>query len=174
MAIDIHVHTKGGEDGDKILKAMDQAGLKRTVLISRPPHRPLTPDRPDCAGLRAVIDDIAHLVAPDPQRMIGFAWIEPTLPEAVEMVDYALGEKRLAGIKMMPHHWYPDDARAQACYAKINEYGAPMLFHSGILWSRGNTSKYCRPAEFEIMTEYPRIRFALGHMGWPWHDLHSP
>ena len=170
MPIDVHIHSTGGEDGSKVLKAMDAVGLEHIVLMSRPPHWSLNPELPNEVGHRAVIDDIARMVAPDPARMIGFGWIEPTLPDAVEMVDYALGEKQLSGIKMIPHHWYPDDPRAQACYAKINAYGKPMLFHSGILWSWGNTSKYCRPAEFEIMCEYPRIRFALAHMSWPWTD----
>ena len=117
-----------------------------------------------------MIDDIARTVAPDPDRIIGFAWIEPSLPDAVEAVDYALGEKGLKGVKMIPNHWYPADEAPQACYAKINEYGKPMLFHSGILWGTSNTSQYCRPAFYEIMLHYPNIRFALAHMSWPWTD----
>jgi predicted TIM-barrel fold metal-dependent hydrolase len=170
MAIDVHVHAKGGEDGRRILKAMDELGLERIVLMSPPPHWSLASEREEVRGHRAVIDEIAGIIAPDPARMIGFGWIEPTLPDAQDMVDYALGDKGLAGIKMIPHHWYPDDERAQACYRKVESHGKPMLFHSGILWSWGNTSKYCRPAEFEIMMEYPGIRFAVAHMGWPWTD----
>ena len=34
MAIDVHIHTRGGEDGSKILKAMDAVGLERVVLFS--------------------------------------------------------------------------------------------------------------------------------------------
>lgn len=170
MAIDVHVHSKGGEDGNRILKAMDEAGLEHILLMSRPPHWSLATEEEDMVGHQSVIDDIARMVAPDPTRLIGFAWIEPSLPDAANAVDYALGEKGLRGVKMIPHGWFPDDPRAQACYAKINGYGAPMLFHSGILWSWGNTSKYCRPAEFEIMMEYPQIRFGLAHMSWPWTD----
>ncbi len=33
LAIDVHIHTRGQEDGNKILKAMDQVGLKRVVLL---------------------------------------------------------------------------------------------------------------------------------------------
>jgi len=36
MAIGVHVHCKGGEDGNKVLKAMDAVGLERIVLMSRP------------------------------------------------------------------------------------------------------------------------------------------
>ncbi len=170
MAIDVHVHSRGGEDGNKILKALDEVGLERIVLISRPPHWSFITQQADPVGHQAVIDDIARMVAPDPSRLLGFAWIEPSLADAEQAVDYALGEKQLRGVKMIPHFWYPDDPRAQACYRRIESYRAPMLFHSGILWWRGNTSKYCRPVEYEIMMEYPGIRFALAHMSWPWTD----
>ena len=170
MAIDVHVHMKGGEDGRKILQALDQAKLERIVLMSPPPHWSLVTGEYEARGHREVIDELARAVELDPQRLIGFAWIEPTMPDSQEMVDYALGDKGLHGIKMLPHHWYPDDERAQACYRKIDGYGKPMLFHSGVVASWGNTSKYCRPAEFEIMMEYPKIRFALAHMSWPWTD----
>jgi len=170
MPIDTHVHTKGGEDGNKILKAMDALGLERIVLMSQPPSWSLATGRDEEVGHRAVIEDIARIITPDPERMLGFAWIEPTLPDAVNAVDYALGEKGLRGVKMLPNHWYPDDPRAQACYARINDYAAPMLFHTGGLWKWGNTSKYCRPAEFEIMMDYPQIRFVMAHMSNPWQD----
>ena len=171
MAIDVHVHTRGGEEGKKILKALDQAGLERIVLLSFPPHGMVeSGETPPEDAHRQSIDDMARMVAPDPKRLIGFAWIEPTLPDAEEAVDYAFGEKNLRGVKMIPNHWYPADERAQACYRKIEEYGKPILFHTGILWGISDTSQHCRPAFFEIMLNYPKIRFAMAHMSWPWTD----
>ena len=171
MAIDVHVHMRGGEDGGAILKAMDEVGLERTVLFAVPPHRAVREGgTPPKDAHKQSIDDIARIVAPDPDRLIGFAWIEPTLADALEGIDYALTEKRLKGVKMIPNHWYPADERAQACYKKIEEHGKPMLFHTGILWGLSDTSQYCRPAFFEIMLHYPGIRFAMAHMSWPWTD----
>jgi predicted TIM-barrel fold metal-dependent hydrolase len=170
MAIDVHVHCTGNQDADEILKAMDELGLERIVLLGAPPHAGWEEEYGEALGHKAAIDDVAGTVARYPDRLIGFAWIEPTLSDAPEMVDYALGEKGLRGVKMIPEQWYPDDERAQACYARVNAQEKPMLLHSGIIWTWGNTSKYCRPAEFEIMMEYPQVRFALAHMGWPWTD----
>lgn len=169
MAIDVHVHCRGGEDAATILKNMDAAGLDRMVLFSSPPHRQegaMTEKEPH----KKVTDAIAELVKADPERLIGFAWIEPTLPDAMAAVDYAFGEKSLRGAKMMPNHWYPADERAQACYKRIEEHGKPILFHTGILWGTSDTSQHCRPAFFEIMLHYPKVRFAMGHMSWPWTD----
>ncbi|UCH36467.1 MAG: amidohydrolase family protein [Armatimonadota bacterium] len=169
MAIDVHIHTHGTEDGVKVLEAMDRVGLERAVLLGVPPHlsgEAAKSERPHTA----VIDTLAKLVKADPERLLGFAWIEPTLPDAQQAVDYALDKQGLRGVKMIPNKWYPADERAQACYAKINEYGRPMLFHTGILWGTSDTSQYCRPAFYEIMFHYPRIRFAMAHMSWPWTD----
>ena len=170
MPVDVHVHTRGGEDGADILKAMDQIGLERVVLFSPHPQRDGGPQGPAKHPHRSVIDEIARIVAPDPERLLAFAWIEPTLPDAVEAVDYALGEKGLRGVKMIPNHWYPADERAQACYQGIEQHRRPMLFHTGVLWGTSDTSQHCRPAFFEIMLHYPGIRFAMAHMSWPWTD----
>jgi predicted TIM-barrel fold metal-dependent hydrolase len=169
MAIDVHIHLRGTEKGDEILKSMDDVGLDRAVLFAPPPHR--TDWGGDAPGThQQSIDWIAETVAPDPDRLIGFAWIEPTLGDALEGVDYALGEKALKGVKMIPNKWFPADERAQACYARTEGYDKPMLFHTGILWGTSDTSQYCRPAFFEIMLHYPGIRFAMAHISWPWTD----
>ncbi len=171
MAIDVHIHTRGREDGTEILTAMEEIGLDRIVLFGAPPHRGLSEGESAPADAhKRCIDHLAAVVAADPERIIGFAWIEPTLSDALGGVDYALGEKKLPGIKMIPNKWYPADERAQACYKKIEEYGKPMLFHTGILWGTSDTSQYCRPAFFEMMLHYPGIRFAMAHISWPWTD----
>jgi uncharacterized protein len=171
MAIDCHIHAHGDEKGEEVLKAMDQVGLERIVLFSVPPHRGLEPGAiPPPDAHRKVIDRLDEVCAADPDRLLGFAWIEPTLPDALEAIDYAFGEKNLRGVKMIPNHWYPGDEPAQICYQRIENYGKPMLFHSGILWDTSDTSQYCRPAFYEIMLHYPGIRFALAHISWPWTD----
>jgi predicted TIM-barrel fold metal-dependent hydrolase len=169
MAIDVHIHSEGTEDPAKVLQAMDRVGLDRIVLLGVPPHESGKAPRSKRPH-KSVIDTLAKVVKANPERLVGFAWIEPTLADAVDAVDYALDRKQLHGVKMIPNKWYPADERAQACYAKINEYGRPMLFHTGILWGTSDTSQYCRPAFYEIMFHYPRIRFAMAHMSWPWTD----
>lgn len=185
MAIDVHIHAGGEEEASKILKAMDEVGLARVVLFAPfwkfalsgkeggPLPRAAAGDMGSLIAAdahRRANDSIARLVAADPERLIGFAWIEPTMPDALEAVDYALGEKGLRGVKMIPHHWYPSDERAQAVYARVEQHAKPMLFHTGILWGVSDTSQHCRPAFYEIMLHYPKIRFAMAHMSWPWTD----
>lgn len=47
---------------------------------------------------------------------------------------------------------------------------APCLFHSGILYFKTISSRFCRPVYYEALLEVPRFRFALAHISWPWTD----
>ena len=46
----------------------------------------------------------------------------------------------------------------------------PTLFHSGILFGNMDSSRFCRPAFYEVMLRFPKVKFALAHIGWPWTD----
>jgi hypothetical protein len=170
MVIDAHTHVRGEENGDRILRAMDRAGIDRMVLLGPSPGWHVRFGGGLADAHRRVIDLIAKVTAPDCQRLIGFAWIEPTLKDAPEAVDYALGEKGLWGIKMIPWYWYPSDERAIACYERVNAHGKPLTFHTGSLGHSGDTSRFCRPVYTEIFLRYPRMRFVMAHLGWPWID----
>ncbi|MGQ9662842.1 MAG: amidohydrolase family protein [Kiritimatiellia bacterium] len=111
-----------------------------------------------------------EILAADPDRFYGLAWINPLLPNACEVVEQAITELGFRGIKMIPHHWYPHDERLFPVYRKIEELGVPVVFHSGILWGHGDSSRFCQPVHYEVLINFPRIRFALAHIGWPWTD----
>ncbi|MCK4282776.1 MAG: amidohydrolase family protein [Candidatus Brocadiae bacterium] len=163
MYSDCHIHCRPDADGDEVLKAMDAREMGKAVLIA-----------PQMTGSNEEamesIDIIARICAPDPERLIGFAWIEPTLSGAVEHVECAINEKGLKGIKMIPDHWYPYEERFFPVYEKIEELRKPILFHSGILFGNLDSSRFCRPVFYEVMIHFPRIKFALAHISWPWTD----
>jgi predicted TIM-barrel fold metal-dependent hydrolase len=79
-------------------------------------------------------------------------------------------DKGLKGIKMIPDHWYPYEERFFPVYEKVQELRRPMLFHSGILFGNMDSSRFCRPVFYEVMLHFPRIKFALAHISWPWTD----
>jgi len=167
MIIDCHVHGWGKESAKEIIKGMDAAGLDKIVLFTPPPRwdegeEPLT--------MRQAADWLAQIVAQAPERIIPFTWIEPTLPDAIEALEYAVRDLGFKGVKMIPNHWYPYDEAVFPVYEKIQELGVPILFHSGILWGHSDGSRFCRPAFYEALIHFPKVRFALAHIGWPWVD----
>lgn len=163
MYSDCHIHCRGDAEGSEVLKAMDAQQMDKAILFAPP----MTASNEEAMES---IEIIAEICAPDPERLIGFAWIEPTLSRAVEHVERAVNDKGLKGIKMIPDHWYPYEERFFPVYEKIEELRKPMLFHSGILFGRMDSSRFCRPVNYEVMIHFPKIKFALAHISWPWTD----
>ena len=168
MVIDCHVHSMGNESAREIIEGMDAAGIDKIVLLAPPPGgfeswgRSLT--------MREASDGLAKVVAEAPDRIIPFTWVEPTLPGAVEELEYAIVDLGFKGVKMIPNHWYPTDEVVFPVYEKIQELGVPLLCHSGILFGNRDSSRFCRPAFYEALINFPKVRFALAHIGWPWVD----
>jgi len=160
---DCHVHSRGTENGEGVLRAMDRAGIDRMCLFA--PYQGETEE-----GQRESTDFMAKVVKADPERIIGFAWIEPRLDIAAEETERAVADCGLRGIKMIPDHWYPYDEQLFPVYEKVQEVGVPMLFHSGILFGFMDSSRFCRPVHYEALLHFPGIKFALAHISWPWTD----
>jgi len=167
MIIDCHVHTGGEQTAADILAAMDAAGLDKIVLISHQPES-ANPGWP-CIRTREALERTAAVAAQARDRIVPFAWIEPTLPEAVSELDHAVNDLGYRGVKMIPNKWYPCDEAVFPVYEKAQELGVPILFHSGILFANGDSSRFCRPAFYEALINF-KVRFALAHISWPWVD----
>jgi hypothetical protein len=159
---DCHVHCRPDADGAEVLKAMDACEMEKVVLLA--PHMTESNEQAEKS-----IRIITRICSPDPERLIGFAWIEPTLSGAVDHVRRA-AEAGLRGYKMIPDHWYPYEERFFPVYEAIEETQQPLLFHSGILFGNMDSSRFCRPAFYEVMLHFPRVKFALAHISWPWTD----
>jgi predicted TIM-barrel fold metal-dependent hydrolase len=163
VIIDVHVHARGKETAKDVIAALDDKGVDRAVVFAPSGNRA-------GAKVREHIDFISRLAKETGGRVIPFAFIDCSYEHAVEEVERAVADKGIKGVKIIPDGWPAWGDEAQRVYAKAQELGVPILFHTGILWSWGDTSRFCRPCEFEIMMEYPKVRFAMAHIGWPWTD----
>ena len=94
MIIDCHIHTWGGEKPDDLLRALDRAGLDGAFLLSPYFGR-------DPSEQKLGLAEFARVVAADPSRLLGFAWIEPTASGAVDEARRAAETHRFAGVKLM-------------------------------------------------------------------------
>lgn len=172
--LDCHVHALGNEDAGKLVKEMDRHGIDVIVLFSPYPGT----CRDEYRGAydysssmqRAVAEHVAKLQREYPDRIIGFLWLEPRLDDALEILDWAVGGLELRGVKMIPYRWYPYEDQMLRIYEKIEELGVPVIFHSGILFGFEDSSRYCRPANYEVLVNFPKLKFALAHVSWPWTD----
>ncbi|MDR2305077.1 MAG: amidohydrolase family protein [Treponema sp.] len=175
MLIDCHVHTHVEvEDKGALLKSMDEAGVDKMILFSNHPasfynyspegklleKKMLNP----AETLKAVMDWSAYS-----DRIIPFFWIDPLESDAIKQVDRAI-DAGIRGFKVICNRHFPCDEKPMEVWTYIAQKGKPILFHSGILYGPGASSRYNRPVGFEKLLEIPRLRFALAHVSWPWHD----
>jgi predicted TIM-barrel fold metal-dependent hydrolase len=161
--IDIHVHLTARTEKAEVERLLDGAELAGMVLLSRDPG-------PGGKELRACVGELAELAAAVGPRVFPFARIDPNYRGAVKTLEWAVRSCGILGVKMLPSTFHPGDPCARKVYACAGELGIPLLMHTGILWIPGDNANNCRPANMEVMWDFPKTRFAMAHIGWPWTD----
>jgi predicted TIM-barrel fold metal-dependent hydrolase len=106
-----------------------------------------------------------------PQKLIGFAGIDPTEEGAVEEVHVAKEDLRLRGLTVSPPNqdFHPADSRAMDVYAAAEKLGMPILFHPSGQFSEKSKLEYGRPYLLdEVARSFPNLRIVIAQMGQPW------
>lgn len=172
--LDCHVHAVGEENADVLVREMDRCGIDAIVLFS--PYPGVLRDEYrgafeyNSSMQRASAELVAKLQREYPDRIVGFLWLEPRLNDTLELLEWAIQTLELRGVKMIPYRWYPFEERLLKVYEKVEDLDVPIIFHSGILFGFEDSSRYCRPVNYEVLINFPRLRFALAHVSWPWID----
>ena len=165
---DAHVHVIHGDPRPAEFAAgLKAAGISGCALFTEDPD-PVGPLSPTPLPPEQAIDSLFAWID-GAKNIFPFYWINPTVPEACDLVDLALS-KGIMGFKVLPGTFDPGDKRALPVYRKIAEADKPIMFHSGILWDGRYSSRYTRPGNYEALLEIPHLRFALAHVSWPWCD----
>lgn len=143
---------------------LDAAGIDKAVISAE--------DVTTRAGAEIVSnEEVRSLVDRYPDRLIGFASVDPKRPDAAEVLEKAFTELRLSGLKLSPamQYFMPNDPVMKPVYELCLKYNKPILFEAGMTWVKNSPSKYSNPLNFEeTAIEYPDLRMCLGHFGWPW------
>jgi len=116
---------------------------------------------------------VSEYVRRFPQKLIGFAGIDPTEETAVEEVYTAKEALRLQGITVSPANqdFHPSDSRAMDVYAEAERQGMPILFHPSGQFTERSKLEYGRPYLVdEIARSFPGLRIVVAQLGQPWID----
>jgi uncharacterized protein len=122
-------------------------------------------------GVSVPNDYVAAYVATQPERLYGYASVDPTEPGATAELDRAALELGLRGLKLVPTYggWHPLDERALAVYGRAEELGLPVTFHFGTTPHPLAELEYARPIHAdEIARHFPRLRIVIAHVAHPW------
>jgi len=146
------------------VQQLDAAGIDKAVLLPE--------DLTVLYGDTVVSnEEIKKLTSLYPDRFIGFASVDPSREDAIDVVEYAFSDLKLSGLKLNPsaQHFYPNDKKMQPIYEKCIKYKKPIIFHCGMSWEPDAPSKYSQPLIFEdIALANPELKLCLAHFGWPW------
>lgn len=116
-------------------------------------------------------EEVRKLVNIYPERLIGFASVDPQRKDALKVLEKAFIELKLTGLKLSPamQYFMPNDSFMNSIYEMCIKYNKPVLFDAGMTWVKNSPSKYSNPLLFEdIAIKYPKLKICLGHFGWPW------
>jgi uncharacterized protein len=116
---------------------------------------------------------VAEYVSRFPQKLIGFAGIDPTDPDAAREVRIAREELRLRGVTVSPANqdFHPTDSRAMDVYAAADGLGMPVLFHPSGQFTEQSKLEFGRPYLLdEVSRTFPSLRVIIAQLGQPWVD----
>ena len=151
-------------DGDKLVAEMDASGIDKTVILPQ--------DLSHTFGAPKVSIEMQNKAYADiqkkhPDRIIAFAGVDPRNPDALGLIEKAVKEWGLKGVKMHPGMgWYPDSPEAYPFMEKVNQLGVPVLTHAG-MWVGMN--KPCQPIYLDTpLITFPNMKIIAAHLGRGW------
>jgi uncharacterized protein len=198
MIVDCHTHVWQSPDqlGQMDLGDMPRAGknrairptppgrsLWRTIPAADPDHHWASSEAVDKSivlafksrYLNAEIPNrfVADYCSRSPEKLIGFAGVDPTERTAVAELRIAQSELRMRGVTVSPANqdFHPADSRAMKVYAEAERLGMPVLFHPAGQFTEASKLEFARPYLLdEVARAFPKLRIIVAQMGHPWID----
>jgi predicted TIM-barrel fold metal-dependent hydrolase len=107
-------------------------------------------------------------------RLIPFANINPYVVAKLESELEQAVKLGHRGLKLYPsyQHFYPNNRRLYPLYAKAQDMGIPIMFHTGSSTFPGARLKYSDPLFLDdVAVDFPALRLIMAHSGRGfWYD----
>ena len=119
-------------------------------------------------------ETVARLCA-GPPRLIPFASLNPYLVEnPARELERLVREQGFRGLKLYPtySYFYPNDRMLYPVYAKAQELGIPVAWHTGTSAFPASRLKYGDPLHIDdVAVDFPGLVAIITHSGRPlWYD----
>ncbi|MFI5379904.1 MAG: amidohydrolase family protein [Tepidisphaerales bacterium] len=140
------------------------AGVDKTIVLAF---------KARCSSAHIPNSYIAGYVNRFPEKLIGFASVDPTEDSARDELVAAHFDLHLRGLVLCPpsQDFHPADTRALRIYELAEKLNMPILFHPGAPFSPGARMQFARPFLLdEIARSFPSLRMIVAQLGRPWID----
>lgn len=123
------------------------------------------------SGFKTPNEYVAEYVNGQPEKLIGFASIDPNHDDSISEIKRCVKELGLKGLKMGPiyQHFDPSDRKYFPIWEKAQELELPIVIHQGTTFVRDAPLKYAFPVLLEdVALSFPDLIVIIAHMGHPW------
>jgi len=182
MIVDCHTHVWRREHWSEELARESVRARARPATIDIKPEAHWEAVRPvDKAivfglyarhvGLVVPNDFVAQYVARHPEKLIGFASVDPNEANCLDELRRAVDALKLRGLKLGPiyQNIHPMDQRVQPIYEYCQRHNLPILIHQGTTFPRRAPLKFASPLLLEdVALGYPNLVMVIAHLGHPW------
>lgn len=124
-------------------------------------------------GAQVPNEYVAAYVGAHPERLIGFASVDPVRPRAPYLLEEAVRRLGLRGLKLGPiyQHFDPNSSECYALLEAADALRIPVLWHQGTTFVRDAPLIWARPVLLdEVARRFPDLRMWVAHLGHPWCD----
>jgi predicted TIM-barrel fold metal-dependent hydrolase len=114
---------------------------------------------------------VASYVAEDPDRLFGFASVDPNRTGADRILEEAVKGLNLKGLKLAPiyQNFHPSDSCAYPVYAKAQELKLPIMWHQGTSYVHEGPLEKSRPVYLDpVARSFSNLKMIIAHVGHPW------
>lgn len=173
-----------GRDEDRIRKTLpsmwdpqagslfqDMTGAGIDLSIIFPLDYGLVPNVGEAAVPIAGINKAyASLAMAYPDRLVALVGIDPRRKEAPSLVEKALKEWGMRGLKFHPAAGFsPSDEAAYPLYEIVAQHHLPVVTHTGPV-GQPLYSRYAQPVYIDkAAADFPQVNFIAAHMGYGWY-----
>jgi len=117
-------------------------------------------------------DYVAAFAKMAPEKIIGFASVDPKSPGATDELERSVSELGLKGVKISPYYqdFDPHDPKITPFYEKAMELNIPTLWHQATsALSRFGILEYANPVLLDkVARTFPDLKIIIAHLGFPW------
>jgi predicted TIM-barrel fold metal-dependent hydrolase len=127
----------------------------------------------DSIGIDGDDEVTARAVAKYPDKLIGFACIDPRMPDCMDLLVHAVEDLKLKGVKFGPIYNGVSllDPRLEPIYAYLERRNLPLTMHMGTTYGARAPIAMGRPLDVDtIANRYPELKMIMAHMAHPWYE----
>ena len=106
-----------------------------------------------------------------PEKLVPFGSVHPMYAGALDEFRRSIKELGFKGCKLSPIYqkFHPMDRAACRIYAKAEEWGVPLIFHTATAQAADIPLQYANPVLFDdVAHAFPDLKIIMAHLGHPW------